>query len=116
MYQTNTLTNNYSLNRTQIGSGLRINLRAINRFLVAGIIVSFLAFLIGNNDLAVKSFVLKDLKNNLSELTWQNKELEVKVTGLSSYQHLSQKGSELRFVPANNIKYLPANNQLLAKK
>ncbi len=116
MYQANALTNQYLISQAHSRTGWQINLRAVNRFLVVGIIVSFVVYLIGNNDLAVKSFVLKDLKTKVSELTWQNKELEVKTTDLSSYQRLSQRSGELKFVPATIVKYLPVNNQLFAKR
>ncbi len=116
MYQANVLSNQYAFSQGRERTGLRINLRAINNFLIGAMVISFLAFLIGNNDLAVKSFVLKDLKTKLSEVSLQNKELEIKVTALSSYQHISQRGNELKFVPATDVHYLPVNNQALAKR
>jgi len=116
MNHNNTFSNQTLVKPSSMSLGFKINLRAINNFLITGIVVSFVAFLISNNDLAVKSFVLKDLKANLSETVWQNKELEVKVTTISSYQYLSQKVGELKFVPATDAKYLSANNQVFARR
>jgi hypothetical protein len=115
MYHTNALTNQYLLERRVTRVGWKINLRAVNRFLLLAIIASFVVYMLGNNDFAVKSFILKDLKSQVSDLTLANKELEVKVTALSSYQYLSQKTGELKFVPVTEVKYLPVNNQIFAQ-
>jgi|GEM_PF-7102627 len=116
MYQTQTFQPYYAVKTAAPAIGWQINLRLFNRILMAAIAAGLIAFLIGNNDLAAKSFVLKDVKNNLSDLTWQNKILETKVTALGSYQYLSQKSERLQFVPANDIKYLPAGESSIAKR
>lgn len=99
-----------------VSAGWSINLRAVNKFLIAGMVVSFIAYIIANNDLAVKSFVLQDSRANLSELARQNKSLEEQIVAISSYQYLSQRGVELKFVPANDVDYLPAGNQAFAQR
>lgn len=116
MNYSHALSNQYALEKTSVRAGWTINLRLINKILLAGIVVSFVAYLVANNDLAVKSFVLKDSRAYLSELNRQNQFLEEQSVAMSSYQYLSRRGSELKFVPANDIDYLPANNQVFAKR
>lgn len=116
MNYTSTLSHQSFVHHATWGEGLKINLRIINRILVLSLAVSFVWYLASVNSLAVKSFVIKDLKASVSEVVSANKDFEAQVTALSSYQYLNQKVSALKFVPAGEVKYLTANNQLLAKK
>lgn len=101
--------------RAAIGEGLKLNLRIINRLLVLSLVASFVWYLASVNSLAVKSFVIKDLKVNVNEVASANKNLEAQVTALSSYQYLNHQVSELKFVPAGEVKYLTANHEMVAK-
>lgn len=113
MNYANTLTNNYYTPAANL-SGVKINLRLVNGLLTVALAIGFLSFLIINNNLAVQSFMLKDLKTQTLELNNQNKELEVKITTLNSYQYLSQKVAALQMVKADNALYLSAD-KLLAR-
>jgi hypothetical protein len=116
MNYANTLHHHSFAHRATWGEGLKINLKVINRVLVVSLVCSFIWYLASVNNLAVKSFVIKDLKVNVNDIVSANKDLEAQVTALSSYQYLNQKVAELKFVPAGDVKYLTANNQLLAKR
>lgn len=115
MNYANTLSHNSLAHQATWGEGLKINLKIANRVLIVSLVVSFVWYLASVNNLAVKSFVIKDLKTNVSEVASANKDLEAQVTALSSYQYLNQKVSDLKFVPAGEVKYL-SSNQLFAKK
>lgn len=115
MNYANTLSHSTLAHHATWGEGLKINLKVVNRFLVLSLIASFVWYLASVNSLAVKSFIIKDLKADVSELASANKDLEARVTAMSSYQYLNQKVSDLKFVPAGEVKYLTGNN-LLAKK
>jgi hypothetical protein len=114
MNYTNVVTNNYCPVKADL-SGLKINLRLVNYFLGLTLAAGFLSFLIVNNDLAVQSFILKDLKAKTVELNSQNKELEVRTTSLNSYQYLSQKVAVMQMVPVENAVYLSAD-KVFAKR
>jgi len=116
MNYAHTLNHQSFVHHATWGEGMKINLKVINRVLVLSIAVSFVWYLASVNNLAVKSFVIKDLKASTNEVASANKSLEAQVTALSSYQYLNQKVSELKFVPAGEVIYLTANNQLFAKK
>ncbi len=116
MNYANALSQASLTHQTTWNQGLKINLKVVNRILVVSLVVSFVWYLASVNSLAVKSFVIKDLKASVSEVVSANKNLEAQVTALSSYQYLNEKVSALEFVPAGEIKYLTASNQLLAKK
>jgi hypothetical protein len=116
MNYAHTLSRDSLAHHAVIGEGVKLNLKIINRLLILSLIASFVWYLASINSLAVKSFVIKDLKASTNEIASANKDLEAQVTALSSYQYLNQKVSELKFVPAGEVKYLTTYNQLFAKK
>jgi len=76
----------------------------------------FVYYLISTNYLAVKSFALKDLNQQIDKLTQENINLEVQTISLSAYGGLSQKMGELGWTKVNDIKYLKAEMPTMAKK
>ena len=94
----------------------RINLRSLNKILMLLLAVSFVYYLTSTNDLAVKSFKLKDLKTHMSDLQQENIDLEVQSASLASYQVLQEKIATLDLTATNNVQYIDATASMMAKK
>lgn len=87
----------------------------INRCLWLGTAVLVLFYLVVANDLAAKSFTLKDCKSQLTELRRQQADLQGQVALLSSYDYLQNRVQSLGMVPVDRLPYA-VTNDLLAKK
>lgn len=96
--------------------GLRINLRLVNKVLGCLVIASFIYFLTGTNDLAVKGFAIRDLKAQSVQLHQENVNLEIKTTTLGSYIELGERVAQLDLIAAEDIKYVSADAPVVAKK
>jgi len=94
----------------------RINLRLVNKALMALLAISFVYYLTSTNDLAVKSFQLKELKNNIANLQQSNTDLEVQSASLASFQVLKEKISTLDLVRTNEVQYIKVATPVVAKK
>lgn len=74
-----------------------------------------LSYLVVANDLAAKSFALKDCKSQLAELRQQQADLQGQVALLSSYDYLQSRVQSLGMVPVDRLPYA-VTNDLLAKR
>jgi hypothetical protein len=68
------------------------------------------------NDLAIKGFVMRELKLELAELNRMNEANELAVMELESYENINQKAQELKMVKADAIEYISAGTGSFAKK
>ncbi|NCU44574.1 hypothetical protein EOM71_02750 [Candidatus Falkowbacteria bacterium] len=93
----------------------RWNWQRVNRCLWLGSIVLILSYLVVANDLAAKSFALKDYKGQLAELRQQQADLQGQVALLSSYDYLRNQVQTLGMVPVDRLPYA-VTNDFLAKK
>ncbi|MDX9779210.1 MAG: hypothetical protein RBT30_03155 [Patescibacteria group bacterium] len=91
-------------------------LPGLSVFLVMACFVSGIFYLIGMNDLTVKGFELKDLKNKVSVLAEENQDLHAKALHLQSYTALSPRLDDLEMVAVENILYLNPQAAVVAKK
>jgi hypothetical protein len=73
-------------------------------------------YLVGINDLTVKGFVLKDLKNQQQMLMEANQDLQTKVLGLQSYASISPRLQGLNMVAVEDVVYLSSKAPAVAKK
>ena len=87
----------------------------INRCVWLGTAVLVLSYLVVANDLAAKSFALKDCKSQLAELRQQQADLQGQVALLSSYDYLQSRVQSLGMVPVDRLPYA-VTNDLLAKR
>jgi len=78
--------------------------------------VSGIFYLVGMNNLTVKGFELKDLKNRVSVLAEENQDLQAKALHLQSYTALSPRLNDLEMVAVENILYLNPQAVVVAKK
>ena len=81
----------------------------------SGIAVLALFYLVVANDLAAKSFALKDYKKQLSELQQRQADLQGQVALLSSYDYLQSRVYSLGMVPVDRLPYA-VTDDLLVKR
>lgn len=94
----------------------KINLKMINASLLTVVLIVFGSYLIGANSLAISGFTLSDYKVKLDELKRDNKNLEVRISTVKSYGHLSERIARLNLVNVGEIKYINGVNQVMAKR
>jgi len=94
-----------------------LNLRNFNRFLFSLIIISGLYYVVSINDLAIKGFSLQKLRQEVRLLNAANKEIDLKIMSLESYNELSQRATDdLKMVAVGEIDYLTAINGVVVKR
>jgi len=84
-------------------------LQKINRILFLLIIVTGVMYLIGTNDVSIKSYVLQQHKKEAMKLRNDNNDLELKTMSLSSYNNLSKRVDSLKLVKVDKIDYININ-------
>ena len=75
-----------------------LNLKILNRCLLALLAVSLALYLVIHNNFIAKSFAVKNLMNNKDKLLEQNTALEVQTSTLRSYQNVSLRLKSLGLV------------------
>jgi cell division protein FtsL len=88
----------------------------INKILFIIIIISGISYLVSINDLAIKSFVLEDLRDISEELVFTNEGYELNVMNLESYENINKRALELKMVKVDKLNYLSAGSSFVAKK
>ena len=91
-------------------------LPGLSILLLIACFVSGIFYLVGMNNLTVKGFELKDLKNRVSVLAEENQDLQAKALHLQSYTALSPRLNDLEMVAVENILYLNPQAVVVAKK
>ena len=86
----------------------------INKSIFSLIIILGVYFVFGVNDLSIKGFVLQEVKNEVSRYEDQNRELELKVMELESYENLSKRAVELNMVKVGKVDYISVENGVVA--
>lgn len=90
--------------------------RLINKISIAGIIVCSVGFLICTNDIAIKGFVLADLKSELADLEKEHAELELTALRYESMEHVDSRARELNMVKVDSIDYITVTDSGVAMK
>jgi len=102
--------------KTKENKKLKFNLKIFNIFIFVLVLVSGVYYLVGINDLTIKGFKLQELKKEVSQLNDKNKELEIKVTYLESYNNLNERAQELKMVAVGEIDYITSVVEIVAKR
>lgn len=97
-------------------SKFKLNLRIFNNFLFILIVVLFVYYIVGVNDLTVKGFKLQELKKTQKEMEDGNNNLELKIMSLQSHNNLSEKIKKLDMVAVGKIDYISNASGYVAKK
>ena len=98
------------------GKKRKIQLKVINKFLVVMIVFLGVYFVASVNDLAIKGFVLKELKVKAGELENVNNNVELSIMDLESYESISEKAKNLEMVKVDKIDYITLTDGAVAKK
>lgn len=97
-------------------SANKINLKAINKYLMGLSVVMLVLYIFAVNSLSIQGFAFADYKNKLDEIKRENKSLEVKITTISSYSYLTEKIKNTDLIPVGEITYISPVNATVAKK
>lgn len=90
--------------------------KMFNRFIMVMILISGIYFVISANDLSIKGFVLQELKLELADINKENKNINLKIMELESYDNISKKAKDLRMVKVEKMDYILVNPDVVAKK
>lgn len=102
-------------------SDLKINfsLNIVNNILFILILVVSVFYVTTINDLAVKGFAIQELEKEVKSLQEDEKDLELRVAYLRSYNYLDEKISDSGFIVANNVEYITlagSEKEVVARK
>jgi len=87
-----------------------------NKFLAIVILSVSVYFVASINDLAIKGFVLRDLKDHGTNLEKENKEIELKIMAMESYENISKRAKDLKMVKVDKVDYIDFADSVVAKK
>lgn len=90
--------------------------RILSNLLVVLIISSGIYYVIGINDLSAKGFVMQELKIKLAAISNENRDMELKIMELESYENIDQRADSLKMVKVDKIDYFTIVNEAVAKK
>ena len=113
---TRKFTNSYQSLSAPAKGPRRFNLKYFNLGLILALLVFGACYLVNINDLTVKGFVLKNLKNQANRLGSINLEAQEQVNSLQSYYALNSRAEKLNMVAVDNIDYLMVNKGSVARR
>jgi hypothetical protein len=105
--------NGYAKNK---GKNRKICWRLLYNLLIILIISSGIYYVISINDLSAKGFVMQELKIKLADISNKNKDMELKIMELESYENIDQRADNLKMVKVDKIDYFTIVNEAMAKK
>lgn len=73
---------------------------------VLAIAVASVGYVVQSNSLATKGYHIEQLRETVQHLRLESRDLERQVLELESYEHLTQRISQLMLVPAESVQYL----------
>lgn len=94
----------------------KLDLKMFNKVLFFLIVVLFVYYIAGVNDLTVKGFRLQELKRAQKEMEDKNNGLELDIMSLKSHNNLSEKIKKLDMVAVGKIDYISTASGYVAKK
>jgi|WetSurMetagenome_2_1015567.scaffolds.fasta_scaffold174864_2 hypothetical protein len=83
-----------------------LSIKTFNAFLLAIIVAGGLYYVTGINDLVVKGFTLQGLKAKAALLSEENRNLNVEMVSLKSYNNLAKRIDNFKMVAVDNIDYV----------
>jgi len=88
----------------------------INKSIFLLILITGIFYVASINDLAIKSFVLEDLKIKSKDLSLLNEKYEIQATNLKSYENIDKRARALKMVKVDKINYLNITSSFVARK
>lgn len=81
-------------------------IKTINSLLLLLVIFFGAYYLIGTNDLSIKSYILQQQRKQASKILDSNNELKLKAMSLSSLSNINKKIAELNMVKVDKVAYI----------
>ena len=97
-------------------SNLNKTCKVLNVFLVAAIALSGAYYVALVNDLTIKGIKVQELKREKTSLKQENRNLNVRVTSLKSYQSIAKRTEGMNMTSVENVDYIKIPSGVLAKK
>jgi len=94
----------------------KFNFGIFNKLLVALFIIISIYYVISINDLAIKGFVLNELKTKVKTLNEENRNHELKIAELENFENINSRAQEMKMVKADNVAYITVINEVVAKR
>jgi len=94
----------------------KLNFAIVNKFLFCLLLIMGVYYVVSINDLAIKGFVLQELKSEVQDLHQENTQIQLAVMKLESYDNIEKRAQELNMVKVGKIDYITINNSSVAKK
>jgi hypothetical protein len=86
-----------------------LSLRFINKIIFFLIIAMSAGYLFGVNSISIKGFELSETNKKTNDLAAENKELELKIMQLESYNNINEKVKSLGLVKVDKVDYVTAS-------
>jgi len=93
-----------------------INLKLVNRLLMALIAITGVYYVVSINDLAIKGFVLRDTKNAVQKYQDDNNQMELAIMKLESYDNIEKRALSMNMVKVSKIDYINVQGRTVAMK
>lgn len=104
------------LEKTKLQNKNTNKLKLFNRVVFSLIIMLGASYLVGVNDLSIKTLVLQQQKKKIFKLKNDANDLELRVMSLSSYNNLSERLNGLDLVKVDKISYVNGASAVALRK
>ena len=94
----------------------KFNFGLFSKLLVALFVVISIYYVVSANDIAIKGFVLNDLKTKVKKLNEENRNYELKIAELENFENINLRAQEMKMVKADDVEYITVINEVVAKK
>lgn len=87
-----------------------------NLFILAAVIGSGVYYILSVNDLAIKGFIMADLKKELEAENKVSAEMEMDIMKLKSLENISQRAQRFQLVKVDRVDYIKSAPSVVAKR
>jgi len=94
----------------------QFNFGLANKFLFCLIAIVGVYYVVSINDLAIKGFVLQELKTETKSLQGKNNQMELAIMELESYEAIEKRAQDLSMVKVGKIDYITITGGSVARK
>lgn len=95
---------------------VKINLFSLNIILICLIILAGFLYLFAINRSSTTGFAIKGLENQIEELKYVNKKLDLYSTEMQSLSRIEQDCQKMNMVAVTKVEYLPVGSSAVAVK
>ena len=88
----------------------------VNLFILFAVIGSGVYYILSVNDLAIKGFIMADLKKSLDTENKISAEMEMEIMKLKSLENISQRAQRFQLVKVDKVDYVKIAPSVVAKR